>query len=85
MQWLHHLKMLQRLHNRRFLFRRTLRHFSIFLLRQIIVLPHIQPALPLDLRDIQGRYLQPELLQHVRLNLLISRALLKARHIHIFQ
>lgn len=52
-----HLEMSQRLHNRRFLFRRTLRLFGIFLLRQVIILPDLQTTFPLDLRNIQGRYL----------------------------
>lgn len=77
--------MLQCLHNRRFLFRRALRHFGIFLLRQIIVLPNIQPTFPLDLGDVQRRYLQTGMLQHIRFNLLIGRTLLEPGHIHVLQ
>ena len=79
------MKMLQRLHNRRFLFQRALRHFNIFLLRQIIVLPHIQPALSFDLGDIQRRYLQAILLQHIRLNLVIGSLALRRCQIQLVQ
>ena len=77
--------MLQCLHNRRFLFRRALRHFGIFLLRQIIVLPNIQPTFPLDLGDVQRRYLQASMFQHIRFDLLIGRTLLEPGHIHVLQ
>ena len=77
--------MLQCLHNRRFLLRRTLRHFRIFLLRQIIVLSHIQPALPLDLGNIQAGYLQTILLQHIRLDLVIGRLALRSSQIQLVQ
>ena len=66
---LKHAKMPQCIHNGRFLFRRALRRFGIFLLRQMIVLASLQPALPLDLGDIQGRYLQASMLQYIRFDL----------------
>lgn len=44
---LKHAKMPQCIHNGRFLFRRALRRFGIFLLRQMIVLASLQPALRL--------------------------------------
>ncbi len=77
--------MLQCLHNRRFLLRRTLRHFSVFFLRQIIVLPHIQPALPFDLGDIQTGHLQAVLFQHIRLNLVIGSLALRRCQIQLVQ
>ena len=77
--------MLQCLHNRRFLLRRTLRHFSVFFLRQIIVLPHIQPALPFDLGDIQAGHLQTILFQHIRFDLVIGSLALRRCQIQLIQ
>ena len=77
--------MLQHLHNRRFLLRRTLRHFGIFLLRQVIVLPHIQPALPFDLGDIQAGHLQAVLFQHIGFDLIIGGFTLRRCQIQLIQ
>ena len=77
--------MLQCLHNCRLFFRWTLRYFGIFLLWQVIILPHIQPALALYLWDVEGRHLQSRMLQHIRFDLLIGCALLEPGHIHILQ
>ena len=68
-----HLKMLQSLHNRILFLLRTLRLLCIFGLRLVVVLPYLQTTLLLDLRDIQGRNLQPSLFQHTGLDFRIGR------------
>ena len=54
---LYHSEVLQCLHDCFFFLRRALWLLGILLLRQIIVLPNIQPTFPLHLRNIQRRYL----------------------------
>ena len=49
-----HMKTLQRIHDRRLFFRCTLRHTGIFILRQIIILTHLQSAFPFDLGNKEG-------------------------------
>lgn len=75
--------MLQCVHNGRFLFRRALWHFGIFLLRQMIVLANLQPALPLNLGDMQGRYLQASMLQYIRFDLVIDDFALRRSQIQL--
>ena len=65
--------MLQSLHNRILFLLRTLRLLCIFGLRLVVVLPYLQTTLLLDLRDIQGRNLQPSLFQHTGLDFRIGR------------
>ena len=71
------------IHNGRFLFRRALRRFGIFLLRQMIVLASLQPALPLDPGDMQGRYLQASMLQYIRFDLVIDDFALRRSQIQL--
>ena len=68
-----------------FLLRRALWLLGILRFWQIIVLPHIQSTFSLHLRNIQGRNLHSTMLQHICLDLVICRSLLKARHIHVLQ
>ena len=65
--------MLQRFRNRILFFLRTLGLLCIFGLRLMVVLSYLQTALLLDLRDIQGRNLQPSLFQHTSLDFRIGR------------
>ena len=65
--------MLQSLHNRILFLLRALRLLRIFGLRLMVVLPYLQTAFLLDLRDIQGRNLQPSLFQHTGLDFRIGR------------
>ena len=65
--------MLQSLHNRILFLLRTLGLLRIFGLRLMVVLPYLQTAFLLDLRDIQGRSLQPSLFQHMGLDFRIGR------------
>lgn len=65
--------MLQSLHNRILFLLRTLRLLRIFGLRLMVVLSYLQTAFLLDLRDIQGRYLQSSLFQHAGFDFRISR------------
>lgn len=62
-----------------------MRQFSVFLLRQVIVWPNIQTALPLNLRDIQAGHLQTILLQHILLNLFIGSLALRSSQIQLIQ
>lgn len=77
--------MLQSLHNRIFFLLGTLRLLCIFGLRLVVVLPYLQTALLLDLRDIQGRYLQPSLFQHAGFDFGIGRTFLQSRCIQTLQ
>lgn len=52
---------------------RTLGLLRIFGLRLMVVLSYLQTAFLLDLRDIQGRYLQSSLFQHAGFDFRISR------------
>ena len=65
--------MLQCFHNCIFFLLRTLRLLYIFGLRLVVVLPYLQTAFLLDLRDIQGRNLQPSLFQHAGFDFRIGR------------
>ena len=65
--------MLQSLHNCVFFLLGTLRLLCIFGLRLVMVLSYLQTAFLLDLRDIQGRNLQPGLFQHTGLDFRIGR------------
>lgn len=68
----------QSLHNCIFFFLGTLRLLCIFGLRLVVVLSYLQTAFLLDLRDIQGRYLQSSLFQHAGFDFRISRTLLQS-------
>lgn len=68
-----HLKMPQSLHNCIFFLLGTLRLLRIFGLRLMVVLSYLQTAFLLNLRDIQGRYLQPSLFQHAGFDFRIGR------------
>ena len=57
---------------------RTLGLLRIFGLRLMVVLSYLQTAFLLDLRDIQGRNLQPSLFQHTGLDFRIGRTLLQS-------
>lgn len=65
--------MFQYFHNCIFFLLRTLRLLYIFGLRLMVVLSYLQTAFLLNLRDIQGRYLQPSLFQHTGLDFRIGR------------
>ena len=67
--------MLQSLHDRILFFLWTLRLLCIFGLRLVVVLPYLQTTFLLDLRDIQGRNLQPSLFQHTGLDFRIGRTI----------
>lgn len=77
--------MFQRLHNCIFLFRRALGNFYAFRFRKIIILPHIQPALSLDLGDIQAGHLQAVLFQHIGFDLIICGFALRRCQIQFVQ
>ena len=66
-------KIFQRIPYGRFLLRWTLGLLRIFGLRLMVVLSYLQTAFLLDLRDIQGRYLQSSLFQHAGFDFRISR------------
>ena len=51
----------------------------------MVVLSYLQTAFLLDLRDIQGRYLQPSLFQHAGFDFRISRTLLQSGGVHALQ
>ena len=57
---------------------RTLGLLRIFGLRLMVVLSYLQTAFLLDLRDIQGRYLQSSLFEHAGFDFRISRTLLQS-------
>ena len=57
---------------------RTLGLLRIFGLRLMVVLSYLQTAFLLDLRDIQGRYLQSSLFQHAGFDFRIGRTLLQS-------
>ena len=61
---------------------RLLRVFGFSL---VVILSYLQSALLLDLRNIQGRYLQPGLLQHASFDFGISRAFLQTGGVHTLQ
>ena len=84
-QNLYHSKMSERLNDRLFLLLRRLRRPTVLTLRQIIVLPFDDPALPLCFRNIQVRHMETVLFLHPRLDLLVCSALLKPGHVHVFQ
>lgn len=77
--------MFQRLHNCIFLFRRALGNFYAFRFRKIIIPPHIQPALSLDLGDIQAGHLQAVLFQHIGFDLIICGFALRRCQIQFVQ
>ena len=77
--------MLQSLHNRILFLLRTLGLLCIFGFSLVVVLPYLQPALLLDLRDIQRRHFQPGLFQHTGLDFGISRTFLQSRGVHVLQ
>ena len=58
---------------------------GIFGLGLVVVLPYLQTAFLLDLRDIQGRNLQPSLFQHTGLDFRIGRTFLQSGGIHALQ
>ena len=62
-----------------FIFRRALGLLGLLRFWQIVVLPHIQSAFSFHLRNIQGRNLYSTMLQHICLDLVISRSLLRVR------
>ena len=66
--------MLQCFHDCILFFLRTLRLLCIFGLRLVMVLSYLQTAFLLNLRDIQGRYLQSSLFQHAGFDFRIGRA-----------
>lgn len=68
-----HLKMLQCFHNCILFLLRTLGLLRIFGFSLVMVLSYLQTAFLLNLRDIQGRYLQPSLFQHAGFDFRISR------------
>ena len=83
---LNHPKILQCLSDCVLFFRGTGRGLpGILRFGQIVVLSNFQSALSLNLRDIQAGNLQTGMLQNIRLDLGIGCAILKLRHIHIFQ
>ena len=51
----------------------------------MVVLSYLQTAFLLDLRDIQGRNLQPSLFQHTGLDFRIGRTLLQSGGVHALQ
>ena len=51
----------------------------------MVVLSYLQTAFLLDLRDIQGRNLQPSLFQHAGFDFRISRTLLQSGGVHALQ
>ena len=55
---------------------RTLGLLRIFGLRLMVVLSYLQTAFLLNLRDIQGRYLQSSLFQHAGFDFRIGRTAL---------
>ena len=75
---LNHPKIFQRIPYRCFLLRWTMRLLRIFGLRLMVVLSYLQTAFLLDLRDIQGRNLQPSLFQHTGLDFRIGRTILQS-------
>ena len=81
----YHLKMPQSLNNCIFFLLRTLRLLHIFGFSLVMVLSYLQTALLLDLRDIQGRYLQPGLFQHTSLDFGIGRTFLQSGGVHALQ
>ena len=64
---------------------RTLRLLCIFGLRLVVVLSYLQTAFLLDLRDIQGRYLQSSLFQHAGFDFRIGCAFLQSGGVHALQ
>lgn len=49
----------------------------------MIVLANLQPALPLNLGDMQGRYLQASMLQYIRFDLVIDDFALRRSQIQL--
>ena len=58
---------------------------GVFGLGLMVVLPYLQTAFLLDLRDIQGRYLQPGLFQHTGLDFRVGRTFLQSGGVHALQ
>lgn len=52
---------------------RTLGLLRIFGLRLVVVLPYLQTTFLLDLRNVQGRHLQPGLFQHAGFDFRVGR------------
>ena len=80
---LNHMKILQSPPNCRFLLQRTLRYFSIFWFRLIIIISLNNSTLPLYLCDIEIADLQTCPLFHIRFNLLICSLALRSCQIHL--
>ena len=64
---------------------RTLGLLCIFGLRLVVILPYLQTAFLLNLRDIQGRYPQSSLFQYTSLDFRIGRAFLQSGGVHALQ
>ena len=62
-----------------------MRLLGIFGLGLMVVFPYLQTTFLLDLRDIQGRYLQPGLFQHTSLDFGIGRTFLQSGGVHALQ
>ena len=62
-----------------------MRLLCIFGLRLVMVLSYLQTAFLLNLRDIQGRYLQSSLFQHAGFDFRIGRAFLQSGSVHALQ
>lgn len=75
--------MLQRRPDRPFFLRRASGNLGIFRFRQIVILSNIQPTFPFDFGDIQAGHLQPELLQHIRLDFLLGGLALGGGQVHL--
>ena len=80
-----HSEMPQRLFNGLFLLWRALWHPTAFILRLVVILPFNQPVLPLHLSNIQHRYLQSCMLQHIILNLRIGGIVQQAGCVQVIQ
>lgn len=63
----------QCLYDRILFFLRTLGLLCIFGLRLVVVLSDFQTTFLLDLRNVQGRYLQSSLFQHTGLDFRVGR------------
>ena len=68
----------QCLYDRILFFLRTLGLLCIFGLRLVVVLSDFQTTFLLDLRNVQGRYLQSSLFQHTGLDFRVGRTLLQS-------
>ena len=81
----HHLKIQESIYDRLFLLLWSIWRPAVLTLRQIIILPFDDTALPLCLRDIQVCHMKAVLFLYPLLDLLICSTLLKAGHIHVFE